>query len=123
MDHVLSSALRDAIDAWLDRVDSLVRAADTESLATLAETELPSMVAAWRALLAEHQPDEDGRCRLCTRRRRNRPAPCSIWATAHRYLVMNDVAVSGTRRHAMATSTSELQSEGPLSRTYGGGPR
>jgi hypothetical protein len=102
MDRVLSAALREATYAWLDRLEMLVREADLPSRAALAETELMRSVTAWRALLAEHEPDEEGRCRRCAgwRWRRRRSCPCSVWVTVHRCLVVNDTLGYDGARHA-----------------------
>lgn len=107
MDQVLSSALRDATLSWLDRLDTLICAADASSRTAIAETELLRMVAAWRALLAEHEPDEEGRCRRCARRRRRRRHLCSVWITAHQYLVVSDAPTSGIARHALTSGRAE----------------
>jgi hypothetical protein len=95
MDAVLSSALREATYGWLDRLEIVVAGADAASLAALAQTELVRMVAAWRALLAEHEPDQDGRCRRCSGWRHRRACPCSVWVAAHRYLVMTEAPAPG----------------------------
>ena len=101
MHTVLSSALRDATYGWLDRVAIVIDRADALSLSVLARTELVRMVAAWRALLAEHEPDEDGRCRSCSGwRQRRRGYRCSVWVTAHRYLVANDASAQASARYA-----------------------
>jgi hypothetical protein len=109
MDHVLSSALRDATSGWLSRLETLVRDADVTSRAALAQTEMVRMVIAWRSLLAEHEPDEEGRCRRCAGWRRRRPYPCSVWVSAHRYLVVDDAPGSGIARHAMASRQQRAQ--------------
>lgn len=102
MDGVLSSVLRDATYGWLDRLEMLVCSADMPSRAALADAEMGRLISAWRALLAEHEPNEDGRCRRCTGRRRHRRGyRCSVWATAHRHLVVNDAVSEGPGRHAM----------------------
>lgn len=103
MDAVLSSALREATYGWLDRLEIVVAGADAASLAALAQTELVRMVAAWRALLAEHKPDQDGRCRRCSGWRHRRACPCSVWVAAHRYLVMTEAPAPGAGRHAMSS--------------------
>jgi hypothetical protein len=102
MDAALSGALRDGTYGWLERVDAVLRDADTRSRAALAEIEVPRMIAALRALLADHEPDEDGRCHRCSRWRRH-DVRCSVWVTAHRHLVLNDPSGNDTGRHAMNT--------------------
>jgi hypothetical protein len=101
MDHVLSSALRDAIYGFLARLEMLICDADLPSRAALAESEMPRLINAWRALLVEHEPDEDGLCRCCSGwRKRRRGYRCSVWVTAHRHLVVNDVSGQDVGRHA-----------------------
>jgi hypothetical protein len=104
MDGVLSSALRDATYEWLTRLEMLICGADLPSRAALAETEMGRLIGAWRALLAEHEPDEDGLCRRCSGwRRRPRGYRCSVWVTAHRHLVVNEATASGfTARHSIS---------------------
>jgi hypothetical protein len=105
MDGVLSSALRDATYDWLQRLETLVRDADVPSRAALAQTEFVRLAAAWRALLAEHDPDEEGRCPRCSRWRRRRRFPCSVWLSAHHQLVASDVPpCAGAARHAVTSN-------------------
>ena len=99
MDGVLAAALREAVYGWLDRLEMLIRDADEPSQAALAQGELGRLAGAWRALLAEHEPDEDGRCPRCSGWRRRQGYRCSVWVTAHRYLVLD--GESGAR-HALA---------------------
>jgi hypothetical protein len=92
MDRALSSALREATRNWLNRLEMLVEHSDGPSRAALAETELIRMIAAWRVVLAQHEPDGDGRCQRCsTHWRRRRAQPCCVWVVVHRYLVVDDV--------------------------------
>ncbi|WP_051385944.1 hypothetical protein [Actinokineospora inagensis] len=59
--------------------------------ARLARTELPRVVAALRALLDEHRPDRDGRCRTCRTRLLTRaPSPCRAYLTAHLCLLVTE---------------------------------
>jgi hypothetical protein len=103
MDGVLASALRDGTYGWLERVALVLRNADVPSRAALAEVEMPRLMAAVVALLADHEADEDGRCRVCARWRWGRGVRCSVWVTAHRYLVVDDRAGDETGRHAMSS--------------------
>jgi hypothetical protein len=109
MDAVSSAALGEGTFGWLKRVESLLDEADTPSRAALAEVEMPRLIATLRALLAEHEPDEDGQCHRCSGGRRRRTGlHCSLWVTVHRYLVVNDTtgydggphATSAARRSA-----------------------
>ena len=87
MTRVPGDALREAVFDRLDYLDHLVSQADVPSRAALAETEIARMTEAWRALLAEHEPDSHGRCRQCSRWRHPRSFPCATWTIAHHHLV------------------------------------
>lgn len=91
MNDVLADVMRTEVYDRLDYLDRLAIEADLRSRAALAETEIARMTAAWRALLALHQPDEYGRCPHCSRWRRPYRFPCPVWKTAREHLV----AVSG----------------------------
>lgn len=88
MDADLSAAT--LVYNHLDYLDRLVTDADLRSKAALAETELTRLSAAWRELLTTHQPDRHGRCPQCSRWRRPRRHPCSVWTIAHQHLVATD---------------------------------
>lgn len=108
MNSVLSSTLRDATYEWLDRLDELARTADEQSRTLLAETELVRLIEAWRVLLAEHEPDEDGCCPTCVGRwRRRRGYRCPVWSTAHRHLVAAEPESAGGR-HALTNGGRSL---------------
>lgn len=92
MDEILAGVLRSGVYERLDYLDKLVAEGDTPSLAALAETELPRLSTAWRAVLALHEPDERGRCPHCSGWRRGRLFPCSVWAVAHEHLIAADHA-------------------------------
>ncbi|AHI00357.1 hypothetical protein KALB_6999 [Kutzneria albida DSM 43870] len=71
-----------------DHLSDLVRlaeGADERTAVGLARSELPRMVTALKALLDEHQPDENGRCPTCRSRRFSRrlPSPCRAYLAAH----------------------------------------
>jgi len=104
MGSILSTTVREAARDWLDRLEALVHGSDTPSRADLAGHELLTLIAAWRALLVAHEPDEDGRCRQCSGRRRRTQA-CAVWAVAYEHLVLNQATVGGARharrRHAL----------------------
>src|SRR5437899_1382146 len=102
----VSSALRDATYGWLSRLETLARDADAESRAALAQTELLRLARAWRALLGEHEPDEDGRCRRCAGWRRRKASRCTVWVSAHRYLVAADPPGAAPGRHALRPGRS-----------------
>jgi hypothetical protein len=90
MDEILASALRDAVYGRLDYLDRLVTDADLRSKAALADSEIARLTAAWRELLAAHQPDDRGRCPQCSGWRRPHRHPCSVWTTAHQHLIAAD---------------------------------
>jgi len=105
MDELLHSVIRDRVYGWLDRVESLIRDADVSSRAALAEREMVGLVVAWRELLTAHEPDEDGHCRTCSRWRRRRLYPCSVWMTAHLHLIGDDTPPRKSGRHSSAVDT------------------
>ncbi|MGH3625320.1 MAG: hypothetical protein ACRDQ5_26640 [Sciscionella sp.] len=98
MDELLSLTLRDAVYDRLSYLDTLAANADQPSKAALADTEIVRLTAAWRAVLAEHEPDARGRCPQCSRWRRPRAHPCSVWTAAHRHLITTP-SEPGTSRH------------------------
>ncbi|MGH3752942.1 MAG: hypothetical protein ACRDRP_09635 [Pseudonocardiaceae bacterium] len=100
MDEVLVSTLQAAVIGRLDYLDTLITDADEPSRAALAETELSRLTAGWRALLAEHQPDEHGRCPQCSGWRRGHKFPCSVWVIAHQHLIAADGSSRGRARQA-----------------------
>lgn len=90
MDRILGHILRRAVWERLDLLDDLASRADAASLASVAGTELPRLTGGWRALLAEHEPDSEGRCPRCAGRFLRRNAPCSVWQVAHDVLLAAD---------------------------------
>lgn len=107
MNEVLASTLRDAVYERLDYLDRLVSRADLSSRAALADTEITRMTAAWRTLLAQHEPDYRGRCRECARWGRRRVHPCSVWTIAHQNLIVIDSRNTlAAGRHAATTTES-----------------
>lgn len=113
MDEIPACTLREAVYGRLDYLDRLVADADLRSRAALADTEISRLTAAWRDLLAAHQPDQHGRCPQCSGWRRPRRHPCSVWTTAHQHLIAADgppaAGPAGTRPTA----------NGPPSRCWG----
>lgn len=93
----LDRSLHERLADLLHRAD---RGDDSTAL-DLARVELPKMVSALQALLAEHAPDERGRCGTCRRRRfgRRRPAPCRAYLTAHICLVIADDRAGSRHLH------------------------
>jgi len=99
-----SSSLCDEVYGRLDYLDRLVTDSDLRSRAALADTEISRLTAAWRDLLAAHQPNKHGRCPQCSGWRRPRRHPCSVWTTAHQHLIAADgPPPNGPGRHPAAT--------------------
>lgn len=64
---------------------------DERAAAVVARLELPRLVAALKAVLDEHAPDQFGRCPRCRTSRFGRaPAPCRAYLTAHLCLVVTE---------------------------------
>lgn len=101
----MASSLFGQLDRSLHtHLGDLVRQAqrgDDGTALDLARVELPKIIAALRALLDEHQPDERGRCPTCRRGRfsRKSPSPCRAYLAAHLSLVTVEDAHLGDRRH------------------------
>jgi hypothetical protein len=110
MDEVLAATLCEAVYQRLDYLERLISEADLRSRAALADTEIARMTAAWRALLVQHQPDENGRCPQCSGWRHRRTHPCSVWTIAHQHLIAADgPPSSGTGRHAPAAGRPTVE--------------
>lgn len=108
----VSAAQRDALYGWLDQLKSLARQGDTPSRAMLADTELVWLIDAVAALLAEHEPDEDGRCPSCPARAQRRGYRCAVWTSAHRHLLAADSTAPDVLggRHALSSHGRGLTS-------------
>ena len=103
MDQILGQILRQAVWERLDMLDELASRADTDSLLSVARTELPRLTDGWRALLAAHEPDARGRCPECSSRWRPRAAPCTVWRAAHQHLVSTDTGTADRRTTSPAS--------------------
>lgn len=112
-DEIRIPILREVVIGHLDRLDTLVTDADNTSRAALADTELARMTAAWRALLGLHQPDAHGRCPQCSRRRRGRRFPCSVWVVAHQHLIADGPPSPRPHPHPHATAAGHPSSTAP----------
>jgi hypothetical protein len=93
---VTDEALRHAVLDQLDRLDLVATEGEPEALLAIARSELYRLSASLRALLDEHRPDENGRCRVCPGTLRGRRWPCTVWVIAHRQLL------SGRTEHPRA---------------------
>ncbi|TNC29002.1 hypothetical protein [Amycolatopsis alkalitolerans] len=89
------------------RLDDLRRTAglaDTGRAADLARHEIPLLVETLRAVLAEHAPDERGRCAVCWPRtsrfrfRRRGPLPCRVYLAIQLRLGTVEAAMPGLPR-------------------------
>jgi hypothetical protein len=92
VDEILGQVLRDAVWERLDMLSELANRADAPSLLSVARSELPRLTEGWRAMLAEHEPDEKGNCPTCSGRWRQQKAPCAVWRAAHEHLVVGGLA-------------------------------
>ena len=87
----MHTVLRNAVLQQLARVDRVAAQGDASSLLPLARTEIHRLADGWRLLLTMHQPNEDGRCAVCTGHFRNRRWPCQVWVMAHQHLISEGV--------------------------------
>jgi hypothetical protein len=100
-----------------DHLSDLVRLAanaDDRTAVDLARAELPRMVAALKALLDEHRPDEKGRCSTCRSRRFSRrlPAPCRAYLAAHLCLTATREDQPTNRGETTGKRATHLRSAG-----------
>ena len=102
MDEVLTAALRGAVFGRLDYLDRLAQKGDEQSKAALADTEIARLTGAWRALLADHAPDETGQCGACRTRLWRRRIRCTVWKAAYCHLISD----SADRGHEQARRQS-----------------
>lgn len=76
---------------YLTDIGQRAQTGDDLAAINLAHFELPRIIAALRAVLGEHEPDENGRCRTCRTRRFGRAAaPCRAYLTAHLCLLVTE---------------------------------
>jgi hypothetical protein len=104
VDQILGHILRKAVWERLDLLDELATHADARSLASVAHTELPRLTGGWRALLAQHEPDDKGNCPSCSSRWRAQKAPCTVWQAAHQHLVAPETKTSARAGHHPAAA-------------------
>jgi hypothetical protein len=107
VDEVLASALQGAVFGQLDYLDHLARDGDEQSKAALADSEICRLTDAFRALLADHAPDEQGHCRACRAMPWRRRARCTVWKAAYRHLVGDPGDRAGPHgRHSLRPSSA-----------------
>ena len=91
MDERLSRVLRERVEAYLHDVERMLRAAEPGAAWPAVRARLLPLATAWRSLLAQHSSGPGRRCQHCDRAfrpwRRSRLPLCSVWRTAHAYLV------------------------------------
>jgi hypothetical protein len=95
------SQLDKSLHEHLATVAQMAARGDDQTVAELARAELPRIVAAIKALLDEHQPDEHGRCPTCRTHwwSRRRPAPCRAYLSAQLCLTVAGEQSSGGGSH------------------------
>jgi hypothetical protein len=90
MDERLGRLLRQRVEAYLRDVERVLRGAEPAAAWPAVRAQLLPLAAAWRSLLAQHRAGLSGRCQHCDRTLRlwrSRRPLCSVWRTAHAYLV------------------------------------
>ncbi|MBW4720026.1 hypothetical protein [Saccharothrix obliqua] len=100
MSVTVFSQLDKSLHEHLAALERLAATGDEETAAELARAELPRVVAALKALLDEHTPDEHGRCPTCRTNRWSRrlPAPCRAYLGAQLALTAT-AETPGRRRY------------------------
>ncbi len=83
----MEQRLRRTVLRRLESLGEQAASAEPGVLVTLARTEIRRLTDGWRGLLADHQPDDDGRCQRCAGWIRNRRWPCQVWLAAHQHLI------------------------------------
>lgn len=83
----MEQRLRRKMLRGLESLGEQASRAEPGQLVTLARTEIRRLTDGWRRLLAEHQPDEDGRCQHCSGWLKRRRWPCQVWLAAHQHLI------------------------------------
>lgn len=90
MDERLGRVLRERVEAYLRDVERMLRGAEPGAAWPAVRVRLLPLATAWRSLLTQHVSGPRGRCRHCDRALRpwrSRRPLCSVWRTAHAYLV------------------------------------
>lgn len=90
MDERLRRLLAERVEAYLRDAERVLRGVDPGAAWPAMRAWLLPLVVGWRSLLAQHNSGLRGRCRHCDRglrRWQGRRSMCSVWRTAHAYLV------------------------------------
>jgi hypothetical protein len=90
MDERLRRLLVERVEAYLRDVERVLKGADPRASWPVIGAWLLPLVVGWRSLLAQHSFGLRGRCQHCDRglrRWHGRRTLCSVWRTAHAYLV------------------------------------
>ncbi|WP_052428456.1 hypothetical protein [Actinopolyspora erythraea] len=87
---ITADADHESLQRQLDQLERLADEGPAEAVLPLARSELYRLTEGLRALLEEHGPDENGRCRVCPGKLRARRWPCEVWITAHSQLIGDD---------------------------------
>jgi hypothetical protein len=87
VDQVLGEVLRRAVWDRLHMLEQVADSADDDSVLLMARSELPRLVAGWRAVLTTHSPDLRGRCPECSSLWGACDGPCAVWLSAYKHLV------------------------------------
>jgi hypothetical protein len=106
MDEILATALSRAVH---ERLDTLASRADRQWLSSSASVAIIRLAATLRDMLAQHGPDDHGRCRKCSGLFRHRAHPCSVWTVAHQHLVTatSERIQTGQGRHALRSGVAK----------------
>lgn len=83
----MEQRLRRMVLRRLESLGEQAACAEPAQLVTLARTEIQRLTEGWRQLLANHQPDEEGRCQHCSGWIKRRRWPCQVWLAAHHHLI------------------------------------
>lgn len=96
---VLFSELRSRLDDHLDRIACVAVQGAADVAVVVMRQDVPGLVAALRVLAAEHEPDENGRCRKCRTGLfwRRVSAPCRMLLDVH---LAVEAATATTRERA-----------------------
>src|SRR5581483_1326000 len=103
VDRVLGEVLRAAVWDRLHMLEQEASSTDDDSVLLVARSELPRLVAGWRAVLAHHSPDLRGRCPACSSLWRPWVAPCTVWLSAYKHLVYAESMSSGRFEESAAS--------------------